>query len=366
MASGTPPPPPGVAQDLARSTLAVLFIVGWIAASLWILQPFLAAGVWATMIVVATWPLMLQMQARLGNRRALAVSGMTIVLLLVYVVPVAFAIHAVVTNADRMVAWAHSLAALTLPPVPEAVHRLPVFGARIAAAWEWVAAATTEEVAQRLAPYARAMVLWFVSQVGGFGRMTLEFFLTAIIAALMYANGETAAGGVMRFAHRLAGERGERAVRLAAQAIRSVALGVVLTALIQALLAGLGLAVAGVPFPGILTIAMFLLTIAQLGPLLVLLPAVIWLYWRGSPGWGTALLVWTIAVTPLDNVLRPILIKRGVSLPLPLIFAGVIGGLFAFGLVGIFVGPVVLAVGYTLLGAWVEGPAPAAPDTPLS
>jgi predicted PurR-regulated permease PerM len=150
--------------------------------------------------------------------------------------------------------------------------------------------------------------------------------------------------------------------RLATQAIRSVALGVVLTALIQAILGGLGLGVVGVPFAAILTSVMFLLSIAQLGPLPVLLPAVIWLFWRGDSGWGTVLLGWTVVVTPLDNLLRPILIRRGVDLPLVLIFAGVIGGLFAFGLVGIFVGPVVLAVGQTLLAAWVSEAEPLSSD----
>ena len=178
----------------------------------------------------------------------------------------------------------------------------------------------------------------------------------------MYAKGEIAASGVARFGRRLAGERGERSVRLATQAIRSVALGVVLTALIQAVLGGIGLAVAGVPFVVILTALMFLLAIAQLGPLAVLLPAVIWLYYRGSPGWGTALLAWTVVVAPLDNILRPILIRKGLDLPLTVIFTGVIGGLLAFGLLGIFVGPVILAVGYTLLAAWTAEAAPPAPE----
>ena len=179
---------------------------------------------------------------------------------------------------------------------------------------------------------------------------------------MMYAKGETVASGVLRFAQRLAGDRGEQAVALAGQAIRSVALGVVLTALVQAVLGGIGLAVAGVPFVVILTGIMFLLSIAQLGPLAVLVPAVVWLYWRGSSGWGTVLLVWTVLITPLDNFLRPILIRKGVDLPLTLIFAGVIGGLIAFGLVGIFVGPVVLAVGFTLLKAWVLQAPPPPPE----
>ena len=140
---------------------------------------------------------------------------------------------------------------------------------------------------------------------------------------------------------------------LAGQAIRGVALGVVVTALVQAALGGLGLVIAGVPFAALLTAVVAFLCIAQIGPTPVLVPALIWLYWSGETGWGTFLVVWTVIVVTIDNVLRPLLIKRGADLPLLLIFAGVIGGLLAFGLVGVFVGPVVLAVAYTLLRAWI-------------
>jgi predicted PurR-regulated permease PerM len=143
-------------------------------------------------------------------------------------------------------------------------------------------------------------------------------------------------------------------VVLAGMAIRGVALGVVVTALAQSLLGGIGLALAGVPMAAVLTTLMFILCIAQLGPGLVLIPAVIWVFWSGDSGWGIFLLVWSLAVVSMDNILRPYLIKKGADLPLLLIFAGVIGGMLTLGLVGIFVGPVVLAVTYTLLDAWVD------------
>jgi len=156
------------------------------------------------------------------------------------------------------------------------------------------------------------------------------------------------------------GERGDTVVRLAGQAIRGVALGVVVTAFVQAVLGGLGLWIAGVPFAAVLTAVMFMLAVAQIGAVPVLVVALVWLWFQGSTGWFVALLVWTVIVGSLDNVLRPILIKKGADLPLLLIFAGVIGGLVSFGLLGLFVGPVVLAVGYTLLDAWVSE----APDDP--
>jgi len=343
-----------IQRDLTRTALAVLFIGVLIGFSFWILRPFLGAMVWATMIVVATWPVMLAIQARMWRKRALAVTVMTVALLLVLVVPFSLAIGTIVSNADRVAEWAKSVATFKVPPPPEWVGKLPLVGSKTVQAWEQVAAAGIEDLAAKAAPYAGSVTKWFVAEVGSFGLVFVQFLLTVVLAAIMYAKGESAAAAVRRFGRRLAGPRGESSVHLAGQAIRGVALGVVVTALAQSVVGGIGLAVAGIPFAAILTAVMFMLAIAQLGPILVLAPAVIWLYWSGSTGWGTFLLVWTVVVGTMDNFLRPILIKKGANLPLLLIFAGVVGGLTAFGLVGIFVGPVVLAVSYTLLEAWVN------------
>ena len=131
----------------------------------------------------------------------------------------------------------------------------------------------------------------------------------------------------------------------------------VVTAITQALFSGLGLVIAGVPFVSLLTAAMLLLSIAQIGVVPILGSAVVWVYWTGESVWGTFLLIWTLVAAAMDNFLRPILIRKGADLPLLLIFAGVIGGLIAFGLIGIFVGPVVLAVADKLLMAWIDGEA---------
>jgi predicted PurR-regulated permease PerM len=206
----------------------------------------------------------------------------------------------------------------------------------------------------RAAPYAGIFVAWFAAQVGNIGVLLAQFLLTVIIAAVMYANGELVTQRLVRFGRRLAGSGGENAIHLAGQTIRGVALGVVVTALAQTIFAGLGLVIAGVPFAGVLTAAMLLLSIAQIGVIPVLGCAVGWLYWTGDSTWGTFLLVWTILAGTIDNFLRPVLIRRGADLPLLLIFAGVVGGLLAFGLIGIFVGPVVLAVADALLTAWID------------
>jgi predicted PurR-regulated permease PerM len=147
-------------------------------------------------------------------------------------------------------------------------------------------------------------------------------------------------------------------------AIRGVALGIVVTALIQSGLASLGLFVVGVPFATVLTAVVFVSCIAQIGPGPVLIAPIVWAYWTGGSGWGTALLVWSLAVTLVDNVLRPVLIRKGADLPLLLVFLGVVGGLLAFGIIGIFIGPVVLAVSYSLLADWVSRPPPPAAPSP--
>jgi len=340
--------------DLTKTTLAVLFIFLLIAASFWVLRPFAIAFLWATMIVIATWPLLLTLQTKLWGKRGLAVTVMTVLLLLVFVLPFSLAIAAIVDKADEIVGWVKSLGTISFPPPPKFLENIPLVGPKLAERWQQFALLSTADLSAQLGPYGAKLVRWFVDQAGSVGAMILQFLLTVIISAILYANGETAAAGVEGFARRLAGEKGKEAVSLAGKAVRGVAMGVVLTALIQSGLGGIGLALTGIPAASILTAVMFIFCIAQVGPILVLVPSIIWLFYKSGTLWGSALLVWSIPVLILDNLLRPVLIKKGADLPLLLIFSGVIGGLFAFGIIGLFIGPVILAVSYTLLKAWVE------------
>jgi len=349
---------PDLHRDLARTVLAVLTIFALMAASFWILRPFLAAIIWSSMIVVSTWPIMLAIQRRLWGKRVLAVVVMTAALLLIFVAPFSAAIGTLVVNADEIAGWIRGLADVKLPPPPAFIEAIPVVGEKFTALWREYAVEGFAKLTLVLQPYAGLITRWFVAEVGSFGLVSAQFLLTVVISAILYATGEETAQWMRRFGRRLAGERGDNVVRLAGQAIRGVALGVVVTALVQSLLGGIGLAVAGVPFATVLTALMFMLALAQIGAVPVLLCGLAWLWWKDATAWFFALLVWTVIVGSLDNVIRPILIKKGADLPLLLIFAGVIGGLFAFGLLGLFVGPGILAVAYTLLDAWVaEAPA---------
>ncbi|MCA0240515.1 MAG: AI-2E family transporter YdiK [Proteobacteria bacterium] len=346
-------------NDLTRNTFAVLALALLIGASLWVLRPFLGSTIWATMVVVATWPLMLRIQGLAGNRRWVAVSVMTVLLLLLFVVPLTLAIVTIVQNADQLAEWGKQLTSFRLSPKPPAwLLGVPMVGGQLGRLWEQAVANGVDGMLQQLTPYAGNLTKWFVSEIGGVGYLMLQFLMTVIIAGILYASGEEAADQVRRFARRLAGERGESTIQLAGDAIRGVALGVGVTALVQAVLGGIALAIVDVPFAGLLSAVMFMLCIAQLGPTPVLVPALIWVFYDGSVGGGIFLIVCTIVLTSLDNVLRPVLIRMGADLPLLLIFTGVIGGLLAFGLVGIFVGPVVLAVAYMLLESWMNEPPP--------
>ena len=341
--------------DLPRTVLAVLFLFLLIASSLWILSPFLIAIVWATLIAVATWPLMRSLERLLWGKRKLAVTVMTVALLGVVMVPLLAGLGAVVKNVDGIAGFAQKLSTQKLPPAPAWLERVPLIGAKAADTWNHGAEIGLPALLKEASPYVSGGVRWFTERIGSFAGLLVQFLLTVIITAVMYSSGESAVAGVKAFFLRLGGPNGVASVELAGGAIRAVAMGVVVTAVVQSLFAGLGLLIAGVPFVGILTVLMFVLAIAQIGPLPVLLLVVIWAFSAMSPVWATFVLVWSVVAGLSDNVMKPLLIKKGADLPLLLIFAGVIGGMVTLGLIGIFVGPVVLAVMYTLLQAWVKG-----------
>ncbi|MBQ4670682.1 AI-2E family transporter YdiK [Aeromonas dhakensis] len=339
--------------DLAKITLGVLFISLLIVSCFMVLRPFLPALVWATMITIATWPLMLMVQRLLWGKRALAALFMTLVLLLMFVIPLFMALANVAEKAPMLIELGTTI---SHSPPPELLwlQQVPLVGGKLYDFWQQILASGGQVLFAKLAPYFGQTARWLASQAGNLGLLFVHFLLTVGICGLLYHSGEVVATGIRRFAHRLAGERGDNATVLASQAIRAVAMGVVVTALVQSSVAGIGLLIAGIPYTMILVVVMFLLIVAQIGPFPVLLACVGYLYWSGDTTWGTFLLVWSLLAGTMDNFLRPFLIKRGADLPLILILVGVIGGLLAMGIIGLFIGPVVLAVGYTLLDAWIK------------
>lgn len=345
--------------DLTRSVLTIVALTGLIGTSLWVLSPFIPALIWAVTIVVTTWPLMTRVETMLWGRRGLAVTVMTLALLLLFFVPLTLAIMTVLDNVDTIGGWIKLASNPKVTEPPSWLASLPLIGPHAASFWTDLVEHGADPLLSKVMPYVGTFAGRVLREAGLIGSIGLQFLLSVLLCAVLYAYGEDGARAVLRFARRLAGDQGVRMTRLAAASVRGVALGVVVTAVVQSVLAGLGLALVGVPAVALLTALMFLLALAQIGVIPVLLPVVIWLYWSGQIGLAIGLLIWTVAVSTMDNVMRPWLIKKGADLPFLLIFVGVVGGLIAFGLIGIFVGPVVLAVTYTLFDAWTsEQPAP--------
>ena len=345
----------GTSHDLTRTTLGVLIIGVLIVASLWTMQAFLGPLIWATAIVVATWPLLLWVQRHLGNSRGWATTVMVLFMMVIFVVPFWAALGAMLDASADGVEVVRSYLKNGLGPPPDWLTKIPFAGERLTNEWQTLAGAGPEQFSETIRPYVQSVGSWLLAVTGGFGGLLGHFLLTVIISGILYSTGETAASGVRAFARRLAGQGGDAAVVLAGQSVQSVALGVVVTALVQTALVGISFFVAGIPHPGLMTAIVFVLCIAQLGPTLVIIPACIWMFSHASGVAATIFLIYSIPMILLDNILRPILISRGVELPIILIFAGVIGGLLSFGVIGLFVGPVILAVTYSSLGLWVSG-----------
>ncbi|HGX9945783.1 AI-2E family transporter YdiK [Klebsiella pneumoniae] len=330
-------------RDIPQILLSVLFLALIIISCLWVVQPFILSFAWAGTVVIATWPVLLRLQRVLFGKRLLAVLAMTLLLFLLFVIPIALLVNSLVDNS------------------------VPLVGDKLYSAWHGLLDMGGSAIMAKVRPYIGTTTSWFVGQAAHIGKLLVYCGLMLLFSALLYWRGEQVAYGFRYFATRLAAKRGDAAVLLAGQAVRAVALGVVVTALTQAVLGGIGLAVSGVPYAALLTVVMIFTCLVQLGPLLVLVPSIIWLYWSGDTTWGTVLLVWSCVVGTMDNVIRPVLIRMGADLPMILILTGVIGGLIAFGMIGLFIGPVLLAVSWRLYDAWVHEvpPPPKDPDVVL-
>jgi predicted PurR-regulated permease PerM len=340
--------------EVTRTTLAVILIGVLIASCFWIMKPFLYAIIWAAMIVIATWPLLISLQSLLGGRRWAAVVIMTLLLLGILFLPLTVAVMMLVDKAQELfITGKASFWSIQIPAAPDWVHKIPLAGPKIVSFWNEYGSLDTSKIAEHISPYYEKILGWVVNQAESLGMIIVNSMVTIVIAAVLYANGEAAAEGICRFAGRIAGEQGENAVILAAKAVRGVALGIVVTAVAQSLMTYGGLVIAGVPGAVLLTAIAFIVCIAQIGPTVVLIPVIIWLFYNGQPGWGWFMIVWTAVAATIDNFIRPVMIKKGADLPLLLIFAGVLGGLISFGILGLFIGPVMLAVTYTLVREWV-------------
>jgi predicted PurR-regulated permease PerM len=334
-----------------EAAIRIGVIAGLIVWCFMIARPFLVPVVWGAIIAVAIFGGYERLRTALGGRRITAAVLITLLMLILLVVP-SVLLGSSLVNGARDAVNAFQSGELYIPPPPGSVAGWPLIGEPIARTWT-LASQNLEEALRQASPLLKGFGAWLLSAAAGAGLALFQFVLAIIIAGALLANSGAASRATRAVAKRLAGDRGLEFVGVAEQTVRSVASGILGVALIQALLAGLGFLVAGVPAAGLLTLICLIFGVIQLGVVIVLIPVVIYLFSTADTVTAVGFLIWTILVAPVDNILKPILLGRGVDVPMLIIFVGAIGGFLNAGIIGLFIGAVVLALGYKLFLAWV-------------
>lgn len=327
-------------------------LLAWLA--LWcfeIARPFLVAIVWGVIIAVAVYPAYSRLETRSGGRHALAASLFTVLMLVVLVVP-SVMLAGSLANGAQQIASAFQTGTLQIPAPPERVANWPLIGENLHAFWS-LAAVDVQEAAREAGPLLKDAGRWLLGFAAGASLGLLQFVIAIIIAGVLLAHAD-AGGRMMRaVAERLSPEHGLGYADTAEKIVRSVASGILGVALLQGLLCGMGFLAAGVPAAGLLTLVCIIFGVVQIGVVIVLIPVVIYLFSTASTVTAVAFLVYAILVAPLDNILKPILLGRGVKLPMVVVFIGAIGGFIKYGIIGLFIGAVIFTLGYGLLIAWL-------------
>jgi predicted PurR-regulated permease PerM len=326
----------------------VLFLIAWCFLIIW---PFFAMIVWGMVIAVAVFPTFRKIVSTLGGRRKLAAALFTLVMLALFIVPAAALTESLINGAEYLYERVSS-GEIKVPPPPEGIGDWPLIGEYVENIWSQASTDLANLVSQ-LAPQLTDIGGVLLSSLAGIGLDLLQFLVATIIAGVFLANAESGQLAAGKFAKRMGGDRGVEFARVAGQTIRSVARGILGVALIQSLLAGLGFLVVGLPGAGLLALICFLLGIIQLGIAIVVIPAVIYVFYTASSVTAALFLVWCVVVTLLDNVLKPILLGRGAPVPMLVIFLGAIGGFLTQGIIGLFIGAVILSLGFKLYQTWV-------------
>jgi predicted PurR-regulated permease PerM len=324
-----------------------------------IVRPFLIPVVWGVIIAVAVQPNYLWLQRVLGDRRSLAAMLFVLLALVLLVTPTFLLSDTLVTGATGL-ARALSEGKLIIPMPPESVAGWPLVGEPLDKFWR-LASENLAGALGEIEPQLRVLGKWLLSAAAGAGLGILQFILAIVIAGVILRHGEAGARISYAIARRLAEEHGAGFIDLARATIRSVSRGILGVALLQSILAGLGFLAAGVPGAGLWAFLCLLLSVIQIGIFPVTIPVIIYVFAAADTTTAVIFLVWSLLVGALDNVLKPLLLGRGVNVPMAVIFVGAIGGFLASGIIGLFIGSVILVLGYELLLDWLELDAAAAP-----
>ncbi|MDD5319584.1 MAG: AI-2E family transporter [Methylococcales bacterium] len=325
-----------------------------------IVEPFITPIIWGVIIAVAAHPLYGRLRTVLGDRHKLAATVFTFIFLIILIVPTVLLTETLIDGL-KMLAEKIRDGSLSIPPPPENLHNMMIIGEPLAKFW-LLASENIHSALQQLTPVLKVIGSWLLSAAAGAGIAILHFVVAIIIAGILLANSSGGNRTARAITQRLADEKGADFADLAEATVRSVANGILGVAVIQSLLAGLGFMVAGVPAAGLWALLCLILSIAQIGIAPILIPIIIYLFYTADTFTAVAFLIWSIPLTLIDNILKPVLLGRGVNTPMIVIFIGAIGGLLSSGVIGLFIGAVILSLGYDLFLFWLEdGSSPAQP-----
>ncbi len=336
--------------------IAIQMLVGaaFLVVSFRILEPFLTLIVWGGVMAIALYPLYQKLVTSAGGRGKLVATVFVLIALAVIVVPVIMMSSSIFDTAKE-IGDEMEEGTLQVPPPPPRVEGWPVVGTKVHSFW-LQASNNLQAFAKQYNEQVKTVLGDVVAALAGAGASLLQFIFSVLIAAFFLVSGEACASGLRLVATRVFGaDRGEAYMDLSAKTVRSVATGVLGVAFIQAVLAGIGMSVAGVPWAGVWSLLVLLLAIMQLPPLIILLPLALWVFGSSDNqviAW--AFLVWALLVSFSDAVLKPMLLGRGVNVPMIVILLGAIGGMIVSGIIGLFVGAVILALGYRLMMEWLS------------
>jgi len=313
-----------------------------------VLRPFALSILWAAILCFATWPLHELLLKWLKGRRNLTAALMTIVLLLVLFIPF-FVVGLTFTDSIRSaMEWLNSHRQSSLPPPPEWVGHIPLLGDRIGEYWTKLAA-NAEPALKRLEPWFQDAGVWLLRHSLDFAKGVFYLAMSMLIAFFLYRDGEGIVARLREGVQQISGDYAQHLMDVVKTTVQSVVYGVIGTALAQGVVAGIGFAIAGVPSPMLLALFTFFLSFIPVGPVVVWIGASVWLFAEGQTGWGIFMVIYgLLAISGIDNFIKPYIISRGAKLPFIVMFIGAIGGIVAFGFIGIFLGPTLLTVGYSL------------------
>ena len=326
----------------------LLLLVGWCFV---IVQPFIGMIGWAIVMSVALYPTFDRLRTLMHGRTKSAAALLTLVFLLVFIVP-AVVLSETLVSGVRMLATNLQNGSLQIPMPSESVRGWPVIGDRVADLWTLAATnldALTTQFQEEIADVGR----WLLHQAASTGLGLLQFVAAVVLSGFLLTTAKASSEIGQRVASRVVGTNGQRFAALAVATTRSVARGVLGVALIQSTLAGLAFLVVGIPGAGLWAVITLMMCIVQIGPALVLIPAAIYVFSTHGTITAVAFAIWCVFVMLIDNVLKPMLLGRGVDVPMLVVVIGAIGGLLSMGVIGLFVGAIVLVLGYAALAAWL-------------